>query len=142
MLWDHDVHGTSPCYDSKGRGATIHRCLEAQIHQEGRKPTEEITTSEISSYSWQRRKKGRWLLTMSSPKRQAAAWSNLILILTSNLPNTPSPQFARFTGFAKAAPGRRCSSHHSLTREVLFPRGRIVFCVESCTRHCLSRPPP
>ncbi len=75
-------------------------------------------------------------------KNTSGRMEQLDLDSTSNLPNTPPPQFARFTVNAKAAPGRRCSSRHSLTLEELSLRGRIVFCVESCTRHCLSRAPP
>jgi hypothetical protein len=74
-------------------------------------------------------------------KKTSGRMEQLDLDSTSNLPDTPPPQFAHFTVIAKAVPGRKCSSCHSLTREELSLRGRIVFCVESCTRHCLSRPP-
>jgi hypothetical protein len=131
MLWDNEVHGKSPCYDGKGRGTTTHRYLGAQIHPEDRESTEEITTSGISSYGWQ----GRWLVTMSSvvAKKTSGRMEQLPVILIQ-LPisqTRPLPQFARFTVIAKAAPGRRCSSRHSLTREELSLRGRIVFCLES-----------
>jgi hypothetical protein len=110
---------------------TIHRYLGAQIHPEDRESTEEITTSGISSYGWQ----GRWLVTMSSvvAKKTSGRMEQLRVILIQ-LPISQTrllPQFARFTVIAKAAPGRRCSSRHSLTREELSLRGRIVFCLES-----------
>jgi hypothetical protein len=140
MLWDNEVHGKSPCYDGKGRGTTTHRYVGAQIHPEDRPPTEDH--NEWNLKLWLAGEgEGHWLVTMSSPKRQAAAWSNLILIQLPTSQTHLRHNFARFTVIAKTAPGRRCSSRHSLTREELSLRGRIVFCVESCTRHCLSRPP-
>jgi hypothetical protein len=79
MLWDNEVPGESPCYAGKGRGTTIHRYLGAQIHPEDRPPTEDQNKWNLKLWL-AGEGEGRWLVTMSSPKRQAAAWSNLILI--------------------------------------------------------------
>jgi hypothetical protein len=99
MLWDNEVHGKSPCYDGKGRGTTTHRYLGAQIHPEDRESTEEITTSGISSYGWQ----GRWLVTMSSvvAKKTSGRMEQLDLDSTSNLPDTPPPQFCTLHCYCK-----------------------------------------